>query len=150
MADGHRKLLNDTRLSSWRSRDRRRLLVVGVGLGLVGYPLGSLMDWPVVSLIALLLFVTSWLMVRVTTRGVADLPDSVLDERQVGVRDRSYLYAYRLIGGALAVGALALIACDAMRMKTVSTEVVQVAFSFCLFLALAAPGCIVAWLEKEA
>jgi len=44
--------------------------------------------------------VLGW-MLRAVVRGIADLSDSVIDERQLALRDRAYRSAYRIAGGTV-------------------------------------------------
>lgn len=53
-------------------------------------------------------FVT-WFLLRRAVRLVADAPDDALDERLIGIRNRTYLSAYRAIAGVLGVIATALL-----------------------------------------
>ena len=55
-----------------------------------------------------------YFLLRRHVQEAADLPDEWLDEREIGLRDRSYLEAYRLLGGAVAVSLLVAIVDDAV------------------------------------
>jgi hypothetical protein len=55
-----------------------------------------------------------YFLLRSQVQEAADLPDERLDEREIGLRDRSYLEAYRLLGGAVAVSLVVAIVDDAV------------------------------------
>ncbi len=141
------RMQNDSSFDSWRTRPRRRLLVLGVALGLLAYVAGETARLPLLTLGGLILFGAAALLVRVTTRGVADYPADALDERQIAVRDNSYLQAYRFLGGVVAVALLAVIAFAG---PVVSRQVLLTALTATIFALVAAPSCVVAWTEKEA
>ena len=50
-----------------------------------------------------------WFLLRRAVRLVADAPDDALDERLIGIRNRTYLSAYRAIAGVLGLIATALL-----------------------------------------
>jgi hypothetical protein len=58
---------------------------------------------PVAALAGLTGWAVGLLLLRRRLEHAADLPDDQLDEREVEVRDRSYLHAYQALGGALAL-----------------------------------------------
>lgn len=67
------------------------LVIGGIGMGLVAEPflgffVASMLGW----------------MLRTAVRRVADLPDEDIDERQVALRDRTYLVAYRVLSVSVA------------------------------------------------
>jgi len=64
-----------------------------------------------VSVVAGMTWFVTWFLLRRLVQEAADLPDDRLDEREIAVRDRSFLEAYRLLGAALA-GSLALAVVD--------------------------------------
>ena len=61
------------------------------------------------GMIPLALSFALYLLLRVSVRSIADLPERFLDERQLKLRNRTYLTAYQLIGGVVSVAALALL-----------------------------------------
>jgi len=67
------------------------VVVDGIGLKLVADPIA----WFVVA------SVIGW-MLRTAVRRVPDLPDEEIDERQVALRDRTYLIAYRILAVTVA------------------------------------------------
>lgn len=125
---------------------KRRLLVIGVIASLCMYMAGDLTSYPFLTLGGLILLFISAVMVRRTTHSVADQVDESLDERQVKVRNLSYLTAYRLTGAMLAI---ALLAVFAFRGVAIPKETVRAVVSGMLFFAIVAPSCVVAWTEKD-
>jgi hypothetical protein len=51
----------------------------------------------------------AWFLLRRAVRLVADAPDDALDERQIGIRNRTYLSAYRAIASVFGLIATALL-----------------------------------------
>lgn len=68
----------------------------------------------VLSIVGGLAWLPMYFALRRHVQEAADLPDEWLDEREIGLRDRSYLEAYRLLGGAVAVSLLVAIVDDAV------------------------------------
>jgi len=148
MKDYEMAMLHDNRFGFMRRQSRRRLLIVTLCACLAGYVGRNLWDLPVLTLLCLLVFGGGAVLLRATTRGVADLHDGVLDERQVAVRNSAYLRAYRLLGGAIALLSLGMLVWEIMRWGAVPVRLVQVLTTGCLFLAMIAPSCVVGWYEK--
>ncbi len=123
------------------------MLVSGMLLSLAAYMAGEMAGYPVVTLAGLILFFGAAVMVRRTTDSVADKPAKDLDERQVEVRNLSYLMAYRLTAAMVVIAMLAAIVFGA---EAISKQVVLTVLSGMLFFSLVAPSCVVAWTEKEA
>jgi hypothetical protein len=134
-------------LGPWKSLQRRRLLVLGLLLSLAAYMAGQTAGYPAITLAALVLFLCTAVIIRRTTGEVADKPADYLDERQVQVRNRSYLMAYRLTAATVAVAMLVVAAFGA---AAIPKQVVLTVLSGMLFFSIVAPSCIVAWTEKEA
>lgn len=66
------------------------------------------------SIAAGVVFFAVYALLRRHVQQAADLPDEDLDEREISVRDRSYLVAYRYLGGAVALSLLLGIVDDAL------------------------------------
>jgi hypothetical protein len=99
--------LSDTRFDRLRTRARRRQLVAAM-LASIGATSASFwLGWPIVAAAALLAGIAVWGLLRAAVRTLADLPDDVLDERQLQVRDRAYLHAYRAFAGLAMVAVIA-------------------------------------------
>ncbi len=108
------------------------------------------MGFSIGSLLGLVLFLAFALLLRITTRGVADLPASVLDERQLAVRNATYVMAYRITGGLFAVLAIVCIGLNWMDHAQISTAASLQTLLGALFIAIVTPSCLVAWTEREA
>jgi len=137
---GHQRLLSGPDFFALRGRTPRRWLVLAVCGSLALYFAGSPLHKPWLTLLGLVLFFTSSVLVRFATRGVADLPASALDERQLVVRNAVYVASYRLAGGlvVLVIGVAELL-----------PGLVVPALLASLFALLVTPSCIVAWTERE-
>ena len=147
---GHDRLLLGTGFAIWRTQKRRRIQVACALSALALYLAGALLGFPVASLFGLVLFLAFAWLLRITTRGVADLPASVLDERQLAVRNAIYVAAYRVTGGLFAVLAIICIGLSWMERAQISTAVSLQTLLGALFLAIIMPSCLVAWSEREA
>ena len=94
-----------------------------------------------------------WVL-RTAVRRVADLPDEHIDERQIALRDRTYLIAYRIL--ATAVGWLliaAWIVADASATRIVSSSVADWIMSDALFVIIPLlaflPSAVLAWYAPD-
>jgi hypothetical protein len=101
----------------------------------------------------LVALVLGW-MLRTAVRRVADLPDEEIDERQVALRDRTYLVAYR--GLAVTVVWLLLaawIVADASATRVVSASVADWIMSDVMFVMIAfvafLPSAVMAWHSED-
>ncbi len=107
------RTLDDPRFERLRNpRARRRLVAAMVGLLAVELALCAALDvalWPAAAGLAVVLvaFVLLLGTLKATTRGVEELPEHALDERQAQLRGRAYARAYR-IGSTLVIAAAAL------------------------------------------
>ncbi len=107
------RTLDDPRFERLRNpRARRRLVAAMVGLLAVELALCAALDvapLPAAAGLAvvLLVFVVLLGTLKATTRGVEELPEHALDERQAQLRGRAYARAYR-IGATLVVAGAAL------------------------------------------
>jgi hypothetical protein len=144
------------RVERWRPQPRRRFLVAMAVTGWVAYVVGQAVDdsaasvaWPVASLVGLLIMWGAWGMLRAAIRSMADLPDERLDERQIQVRDRSYLHAYRIVGGLGAAVGIATVGMDFLDVRTIPTDWLQTTAFGLLFLMMVLPSCVVGWQESE-
>lgn len=93
-------------------------------------------------------------VVRTAVRSVADLPDEDIDERQIALRDRTYLVAYRILATTVAWLLLAAwIVADASATRIVSASVADWIMSDALFfiitLILFLPSAILAWYAPD-
>ena len=147
---GYDRLLLGTGFAAWRTQKRRRIQVACGFAALTTYVGGALLGFPVASLIGLVLFLAVAVLLRITTRGVADLPGARLDERQRAVRNAVYVAAYRVTGGLFAVLAIVCIGLSWMDRAQISTATALQTLLGALFTAIVTPSCLVAWTEREA
>jgi ABC-type transport system involved in cytochrome bd biosynthesis fused ATPase/permease subunit len=109
VGDRANRLMADTHYDWLRTRRARVALVVGyvacLGLVTVCYlAIGS-----IAGIVAVLLAICVWVLLRLSVRTIADLPEEYLDERQAALRNAAYVEAYQWLGGLmglLASGAL--------------------------------------------
>lgn len=84
-------------------------------------------------------------------RAIGDDADGSLDERQVALRNRTYLDAYRIVGAAVVSWAAYLsIAADSRRFWFPDSAYTwTVIFEATLFLAIFAPSVLLTWREAD-
>jgi hypothetical protein len=105
------RLMADTAYDRFRTRRARVLLVIAYLAVLVLIPVAYLAIGALAGLLVVFAGVAIWSLLRVSVRTIADLPDDYLDERQLAVRNASYVESYRYLGGAVALaGTVGLIA----------------------------------------
>ena len=98
--------LADTRFNSLRTRKSRRVLVLALSILFTIEVASSWMPTTparIIGGVGFFLIFFGYFAVRSSVRHVADSPDELLDERQIRVRDRSYLHSYRIMAGAFAL-----------------------------------------------
>ena len=144
---------SDVKFNSLRTRKARRRLVVLWVILFVGEMLTALLENSVgvfVSAAITVFLLWGYFAIRTSVRHVADTPDELLDERQIAVRDRSYLNAYRIISSIFVVASLGIsLALDmGAHLKnsinwTDSTPLV----SICLLVAVL-PSLVLAWTDR--
>ena len=150
---GHRRArtLDDPRFERYRNaRSRRRLAATLIALLVAEAALLVALDhalWPAVAGLAVVLvaFLLCLGTLKAATRGIEELPEAVLDERQWEIRGRVFAASYRIGTGLLTV-ALAIIALWAMLEwpapgEGLATAAVVVAFQ----VALALPSLVAAF-----
>ena len=157
-ADSQRKvegMLNDQRFPWLRTRTARRVLVVASGLLAVALIPAFEEGGTLIGTAILVATWACWLVLRVSVRTVADLPDRFLDERQRAQRDRAYLGAFRIysfVVGALAtVGLIAFIFAAENEQLTITTTWSQ-AFSLAIFvitIPILLPSMVLAWRDAS-
>lgn len=119
------------------------VVIGGLGVKLVTDPL------PLFAVAAAL----GWL-IRTAVRRVADLPDEDIDERQIALRDRTYLIAYRIAGATvLWLMLAAYIVADATATQGVSAGVAAWLMSDLFFvlvtLIIFLPSAVLAWYAPD-
>jgi general stress protein CsbA len=97
-----------------------------------------------------LLLLTGYLLLRTSVRHIADSPDELLDERQIALRDRSYLHSYRIISSVFALLLVALfVRIDLSENAFDISEWWGTGTWFSLIMLMAGlPSMVVAWLDK--
>jgi drug/metabolite transporter (DMT)-like permease len=106
-----------------RAPVRPRLLAAVAVLGCATVYASGLLDDRAAGLVAItggLAWLTAYLLLRREVQEAADLPDDRLDEREISLRNSSYLSAYRFLGATLALSLLLVVVEDA-----VDTRIVQ-------------------------
>jgi hypothetical protein len=79
----------------------------------------------------------------------ADLPDSVLDERQARMRDRAYLSAYRMVGSVIPLSLIGVFfAMDLFGYVPATGHILALGWS-ALTGSIGAPSAALAWLEPD-
>lgn len=119
------------------------VVIGGLGVKLVTDPL------PLFAVAAAL----GW-VIRTAVRRVADLPDEDIDERQIALRDRTYLIAYRIAGTTvLWLMLAAYIVADATGDRGVSAGVAAWLMSDLVFvlvtLIIFLPSAVLAWYAPD-
>jgi hypothetical protein len=146
------KYLNDVRYDWLRPRGRRRALVLGATLVIAAH---SVLLWTEAPrLVTLVLMAGGWVsysLLKWAVRGMADLPEDLIDERMNAVRDRQYRVAYTFLSaGMAAVLVVMWMAADATRIawQPQAHHLESVFWAF-LFFAMCLPSMLVAWTERE-
>lgn len=92
----------DTKFNFLRSCKIRRTLVVIyllITILVVAAPTISGVYGKILGLIGCVFLIEGYLLLRSSIRHIADTPDELLDERQIALRDRTYLHSYRILVG---------------------------------------------------
>lgn len=147
------KSQNDTKYNYLRTRRSRRTMVIGIS-SLTA--LVSLSPWfsekasNYIATLGGLMLLIGYLLIRTSVRHIADSPDELLDERQIALRDRSYLHSYRILSSLFVVLIIALfIRIDLSEIPFVISDILSAGTWFSLILLMAGlPSMVVAWCEK--
>ena len=147
------KSQNDTRFNFLRTRKSRRLMIAGLSLLTVLVALSSALPTKASSYVGTLgglLLLIGYLLLRTSVRHIADSPDELLDERQIALRDRSYLHSYRIISSVFTVALVALfIRIDLSENAFEISEWWGTGTWFSLIILMAGlPSMVVAWLDR--
>jgi uncharacterized protein YjeT (DUF2065 family) len=128
-----------------RAPARPRLLAAVAVLGCATVYASGLIGDRAAGLVAItggLAWLTGYLLLRREVQDAADLPDERLDEREISLRNRSYLTAYQFLGGALALSLLLLVVEDAVDTRIVQSWMNPLAAM--LLLSVALPSIVLA------
>ena len=101
------RVLNDTRWDFIRTPAARRGLAVFAYLAVIFNSAMYLLN-TYIGLIGLAVLFGAYLLLRISIRSVADLPDEYLDERLRSIRSVTYYRSYLLVVGLLTVAAVLL------------------------------------------
>lgn len=147
------KSQRDTRLNFLRTRRSRRLMIGLLTLLTVVVALSSFLPEKGSSYVGTLgglLLLSGYLLIRTSVRHIADSPDELLDERQIALRDRSYLHSYRIISTVFSLILVAFfirIDLSESTLEIVDWWGTGTWFSLIMLMA-GLPSMVVAWLDK--
>ena len=105
VADMVETVMRDTRWDRLRTRRARLTTVAAMISLLAAIPIAWIALPAAAALGLIVVAVGVWWALRMSVRVIADLPEEYLDERQIRVRDRAYLDAYRWFAGITLLGA---------------------------------------------
>jgi L-asparagine transporter-like permease len=147
------KSQNDTRFNFLRTRKSRRAIISGLSLLTILVALSSVLPEKASSYVGTLgglFLLIGYLLIRTSVRHIADSPDELLDERQIALRDRSYLHSYRIISSVFAVLLIGLfIRIDLSEEAFKISDWWGTGTWFSLIMLMAGlPSAVVAWLDK--
>jgi len=147
------KSQSDTRFNFLRTCKSRRIMIAALSLLTVLVALSSALPAKASSYIGTLgglLLLVGYLLIRTSVRHIADSPDELLDERQIALRDRSYLHSYRIISSVFALALVALfIRIDLSESAFEISNWWGTGTWFSLIMLMAGlPSMVVAWLDK--
>jgi hypothetical protein len=143
----------DTKFNYLRTSKARKNLVFSIsGLSILVL-FSSALPEPTSKFVAYLgglLLLTGYLLIRTSVRHIADTPDELLDERQIAIRDRSYLHSYRIISSIFVVAIVALfIRIDLSENAFEIEDWWGTGTWFSLIMLMAGlPSMVLAWLDK--
>lgn len=164
---GTRALLTDenSKFKWLRFQRNRRVLVVLELLGLVLIALGSyyssikislgisgeteILWFSLAAIVAIMLTLGSYSLLRIAVRGIADAPNELLDERQIQIRDSSYRLAY--LGMGYLILGLFLLMFYGPDLRLFESEGNDGSFLVIssLFVFASLPSMFIAWREKD-
>jgi hypothetical protein len=142
--------LERSRLARWFAvPPRRRALVSVWATCLVALPVVVMLEFDLVTPMLGLATGAGAMLLRHVVRMVADLPDSLLDERQVRLRDRAYLSAYRMVGSVIPLSLLGIFfAMDLFGYVPAAGHFWALGWS-ALTGSIGAPSAALAWIEPD-
>lgn len=147
------KSQSDTRFNYLRTRKSRRLMIAALTTLTILVAFSSALPTKASSYVGTLgglLLLIGYLLIRTSVRHIADSPDELLDERQIALRDRSYLHSYRIISSVFALALVALfIRIDLSETAFEISDWWGTGTWFSLIMLMAGlPSMVVAWLDK--
>ena len=105
VAGNAERILNDTTYDRFRTPRSQRLLVAAYVAVTIAIPCCWLLGGAIAGILAVLVAVVVYLLLRVSVRSIADLPDHVLDERMRRDRDSVYVVSFRTVSTVVMVAA---------------------------------------------
>ncbi len=99
VAERAERIMTDTRFQGLRTRPARLGLSVAMTALIVLIPAAWVVLGSIAGIVAVLVGIVVWWLLRMSVRLLADLPEEYLDERQSSLRNRTYVEAYRWFGG---------------------------------------------------
>lgn len=147
------KSQSDTRFNFLRTRQSRRWMIGVLTALTILVALSSALPTKASSYVGAiggLILLVGYLLLRTSVRHIADSPDELLDERQIALRDRSYLHSYRIISSVFALLLVALfIRIDLSENVFEISDWWGTGTWFALIMLMAGlPSMVVAWLDK--
>jgi hypothetical protein len=147
------KSQNDTRFNFLRTCTSRRVMIGVISFITIVVATSTIFPAKYSSYIegiGGLSLLLGYLLLRTSVRHIADSPDELLDERQIALRDRSYLHSYRIISSIFILILLALfIRIDLSESPFDISEWWGTGTWFSLIMLMAGlPSMAVAWLDK--
>lgn len=97
VAGNAERILNDTTYDRFRTRRSQRALVAAYVALTIAIPCAWLIGGPIAGIVTVLAALAVYLLLRVSVRSIADLPDHVLDERMRRERDSVYVVSFRTV-----------------------------------------------------
>lgn len=147
------KSQNDSRFNYLRTRNSRRLMILSLSLLTILVALSSALPSKTsnyVGTLGGLMLLVGYLLIRTSVRHIADSPDELLDERQIALRDRSYLHSYRIMTSMIALVLVALfvrIELSENRFEIADWWGTGTWWSILMLMA-GLPSMVVAWLDR--
>lgn len=147
------KSQSDVRFNFLRTRKSRRMMIAALSALTILVALSSALPAKASSYLGTLgglFLLIGYLLLRTSVRHIADSPDELLDERQIALRDRSYLHSYRIISSIFAIALVALfIRIDLSESTFDISNWWGTGTWFSLIMLMAGlPSMVVAWLDK--
>ena len=147
------KSQSDVRFDFLRTQKSRRMMIAALSALTILVALSSALPAKAASYLGTLgglFLLIGYLLLRTSVRHIADSPDELLDERQIALRDRSYLHSYRIISSIFVIALVALfIRIDLSESTFDISNWWGTGTWFSLIMLMAGlPSMVVAWLDK--
>lgn len=103
VAERAARIMADTHFQRLRTRRARIALASSMIALVVVIPAAWILAGALAGILSVAAAAIVWWLLRMSVRLVADLPEDYLDERQSELRNRSYVVAYRWLGGVVLI-----------------------------------------------